>query len=81
MGQCLGHLVEGEGSVDVDAEVTRYAEVGYRFEVRRPFLDGEYTQPAVREPTGHRADRQYAQQRRYRSANAPVTATGASARR
>ena len=46
-GQRLGHLVERERAVDVDAEVTRDAQIGHRLEVRRPLLDREHTQPAV----------------------------------
>src|SRR3954452_13283889 len=38
-GQGLGHLVKGEGAVDVDDEVTRDAQIGHRYEMRRPFLD------------------------------------------
>jgi hypothetical protein len=60
VGQCLGYLVEGEGSIDMDGEGTRYAEIGYRLEVGRALPDGEHAEPAVREPAGDRTDRQYA---------------------
>src|SRR4029453_5268137 len=68
--QRLGHFVEGERAVDVDAELTRYTETSDRFEMRRPFLDRQHAQPAAREPTGQRADRQHAQQRPDRPADA-----------
>ena len=70
-GEGLGHFVEPERAVDVDGDLAADAEIGQRLEVGRALLDREHARASPGDPTGQRADREHAQQRTHRSADAP----------
>ena len=69
-----GDIVECEGAVDVDGDVAGDAQVGQWLEVGWALLHCEDPQRAMGEPAGEPADRQDAEQRSQRPADAAVTA-------
>src|SRR5690606_3411920 len=68
----LRHVVEPDRAVDVDADLARHAQVGQRLEVAGALLDRQYADPAPGRPARDDADREQAQQRAHRTADAPV---------
>ena len=74
-GQRVGHSVEPDGVVDVDAQPTHSTQVGQRLEVGRARLDCQHPEPAPGGEPGHRADREHAQHRPHGPSHTQIPAT------